>query len=129
MARDERLGDKMPDRKPVKWGNMKAGESHLSEEWHDMTPSSGHMSEKWVEQHPSVARMSEKWVDIEAGSTDFSDKWHEMKQDRRMDPYAMHSSNGDKDTPFKPMKKEHNEKDGKVERSTQHNEFGSTREI
>lgn len=127
MSRDERLGDKMPNSKPVKWGEMRAGESHLSDEWHEMHHSEPRMSEKWVDQHPSKGLMSEKWVEQHPGSTDFSDKWHEMKQEKRMDPYEMHHSAGTLATPFKPMKKE--TPDNKIERKTQHTEFGSTREL
>lgn len=118
------IGD-MPNRKNVKWGEMKAGESHLSDEFHDMEPSRGHMSEKWVDIQPSKARMSEKWVDMENPSE--GDKWDVMKQEGRDDPYSMHPSSGEREQPFKPMKKE--KPDNKVERATQHNEFGSTREI
>lgn len=127
MARDERLGDKMPGSKPVKWGAMVAGESHLSDEWHEMHPSSPLMSEKWVEQHPSSGTMSDKWVEMEASSTPDSDKWHDMKQEGRMDPYAMHHSAGDRSQSFKKMSKE--TPDNKAERKTEHNQFGSTREI
>ena len=117
----------MPDTKDPKWGAMKAGESHLSEEWHDMNPSSGHMSEKWVDMEHSSGHMSEKWIEMEAGSSDFSDRWHEMKQEGRMDPYAMHPSTGDRTVGMKEMKKEKPEIAS--ERSIQHTEFGSTREI
>jgi len=127
MARDERLGDKMPDRRSVKWGEMKHGESHLSDEWHDMVPSEPKMSEKWVDIEPSSPRMSERWVEIEAGESKLSDKWHEMRQEKRVDPYAMHSSDGDRTQPFKPMAKE--KPDNKAERASQHTEFGKTREI
>lgn len=120
------IGD-MPSRKNVKWGAMTAGDSNLSDEWHGMEPSTVHSSEKWVDQKPSSPLMSEKWVDIEAGSAP-DDEWHEMKQDRRVDPYSMFPSEGNKPTPFKSMKKEKAD-GGKVERKTQHTEFGSTREI
>lgn len=115
-----------PNRKNVKWGSMTAGDSHLSDEWHGMEPSSGHMSEKWVSQEPSAPRMSEKWVEIETGGSPNSDKWHDMKQEGREDPYTMNPSTGDRTQPFKAMKKE--TPDNKVERKTQHTEFGSTRE-
>lgn len=115
----------MPNRKNVKWGEMKAGESHLSEEWHDMEPSNGHMSDKWIEQHPSKGHMSDKWDNFENPSDD--GKWHVMKQEKRDDPYAMEPSEGNRTQPFKPMAKV--KPDNKVGRSTQHNEFGSTREI
>lgn len=127
MTRDERLGDKMPVRRPAKWVSMVAGASHLSEEWHEMEPSEPLMSEKWVEQHPSSPLMSEKWVDQHPSEPTMSEEWVEMKQSHRMDPYAMHSSEGDRSVGMKDMKKE--SPDNKVERKTQHNEFGSTREI
>lgn len=113
----------MPNRKNVKWGEMKAGESHLSDEWHDM--DAGHSKENWDDLTPSKARMSEKWVDMENPSDD--GKWFEMKQEGREDPYAMFPNSGDRKQPFKPMKKE--TPDNKVERKTQHSELGSTREI
>lgn len=126
MRKDERLGDKFPAHHNVKWGSMEAGESTLSDEWHDMNPSSPKMSEKWVDIEPSKARMSEKYVEIEAGASP-DNEWHEMKQERRIDPYSMSPSEGDRPTAFKPMTKE--SQSNKVERKTQHNEFGSTREI
>lgn len=126
MARDERLGDKMPVHRAAKWGSMDAGDSHLSEEFHDMIPSSPQMSEKWVDMTPSTPQTSEKWVGMEAG-TPMGDQWHELKQGQRIDPYAMHSSNGGRTQPFKEMKKE--TPDNKAERKTQHSELGSTREI
>lgn len=128
MSRDERLGDRMPDRKNVKWGEMKAGESHLSDEWHDMEPSSVRMSEKWVEMHESKGQMSEKWVDMENPTNVMGGaQWDVMKQEGREDPYSMHPSSGDRTVGMKPMAKQ--KPDVKVERATQHNEFGSTREI
>lgn len=129
MSRDERLGDKMPARKTDKFSEMKAGSSHLSEEWHEMEPTSPRMSEKWVEQHPSTGRMSEKWDEFENTSNVMGGaQWDVLKQEKRVDPYAMHHSDGNLKTPFKPMAKQKAD-GGKVERSTQHNEFGSTREI
>lgn len=112
----------MPNRKNVKWGEMKAGESHLSEEWHDM--EAGASKENWDTLEPSKPRMSEKWVDMENPSDD--GKWFTMKQEGREDPYAMNSSDGNRTQPFKPMKKE--APDNKVERKNQHTEFGTTRE-
>lgn len=115
----------MPNRKNVKWGEMKAGESHLSEEWHDMQPSAPKMSEEWIDIEPSKARMSEKWAEFENPSDD--GKWFAMKQEGREDPYVMFPSAGDRTQPFKEMKKQ--TPDNKVERKTQHSELGSTREI
>jgi hypothetical protein len=90
----------MPDRRQVKWGEMKAGDSHLSEEWHDMEPSSGHMSERYVDMKPSAAKMSEKWVDMEAGEPK-GDQWHEMKQEKRIDPYSMAPDYDDREVGMK----------------------------
>lgn len=93
--KDSRPGDKMPNTRDPKWGSMKAGESHLSNEWHGMERSSGHMSEKWEGMKPSSGHMSEKWVEMEAGSAP-SNEWHEMKQEGRIDPYSMAPSSGDR---------------------------------
>lgn len=125
--RTEKLGDRMPDRRSVKWGEMKAGESHLSEEWHDMMPSEPRMSEKWVDQKPSSPLMSEKWVDMEASMPKMSEEWVGIETSSRRDPYAMNPSDGNRSQPFKAMSKE--KADNKVERKTQHTEMGSTREI
>ena len=127
MSKDERLGDKFPAHHNVKWGAMKAGESHLSEEWHDVKSGESPTTDKWDDMTPSKGHMSERYVEMEAGHAPDSDKWHEMKQEKRMDPYAMHSSDGERETPFKPMAKE--KADNKVERPNQHTEFGTTREI
>ena len=126
---DSKLGDKMPDRKAVKFGDMKAGASHLSDEWHEMHPSEEVMSGKWDEQHPSAARMSEKWVPLEAAASLFSDQFHSMEQGTRKDPYSMFPSAGDRTQPAPKGKSTKAEGAGKYERSTQHTEFGSTREI
>lgn len=129
MRNDSRLGDKMPDRKAVKFGDMKAGNSTLSEEWHEMHPSNPNMSEKWVDQKPSSPRMSQKWVDLETAGTMFSDKFHAMEQGGRKDPYAMFPSAGDRTEPAPKGKPTKASGAGKYDRSTQHTEFGSTREI
>lgn len=125
--KDTRLGDTMPNRKAVKWGDMTTEKSILSDEWHAMEHSTEKMSNKWDEQSPSAPRMSEKWADQQAGSTEFSDRWHEMKQEGRIDPYSMAPSEGDRTVGMKKMAKE--TPDNKVTRFTQHTEFGSTREI
>lgn len=122
---DERLGDKMPDRRAVKWGDMKAGESTLSNEWHTLDACDPVFSEKWDDQAPSKAKMSEKWVDMENSSE--GNKWDTMKQDTRPDPYAMHHSNGDRGESFKAMKKVTPET--KVVRGNQTTEAGTIREI
>jgi hypothetical protein len=124
--REKRLGDTMPNTKDPKWGSMIASKEVMSDEWHDMKPTSPVMSEEWVDLKPSSPLNSEKWVDIEAGEPK-GDEFHEMKQSHRVDPYSMVPSAGDKDTPFKSMKKEKPET--RVGRATQHTEFGSTREI
>lgn len=117
---------KFPGSKSPKWGSMDAGSSHLSDEFNPMEASSEKMSGKWDDQSPSPARMSEKWVEMEAGASKFSDEFAVMKQDGREDPYSMNPSSSDRTQPFKAMKKE--TPDNKVERKTQHTEFGSTRE-
>lgn len=127
MKRESRLGDSMPNRRNVKWGEMRAGESYLSEEWHEMHPSEEILSGKWDEQHPSSPRMSEKWVDMSRGESELSDKWHSMEQEGRKDPYSMSPSEGDRTQGFKNMPKEKPET--RVGRSSQHNEFGKSREI
>ena len=96
MAKDERLGDKMPGHRPSKWASMIPGESHLSEEWHDMKAGESPTTDKWDDMERSKGHMSEKWEEMEAGTSPETDKWHEMKQDRRIDPYEMHSSDGDR---------------------------------
>ena len=126
---DSKLGDKFPDSRNVKWGAMKAGASHLSEEWHDLIPSDPKMSEKWVDQKPSAPQMSEKWTDLETLGSEFSDKWASMEQGGRKDPYSMFPSAGDRTQPAAKGKSTKAEGAGKYERSTQHTEFGSTREI
>ena len=128
MAKYERLGDKMPGHRPSKWASMVPSESHLSEEWHDMKAGESPTTDKWDDMERSKGHMSEKWEEMEAGTSPETDKWHEMKQERRVDPYAMHSSDGERETPFKPMAKEKAD-GGKVERPNQHTEFGTTREI
>jgi len=128
MTKDNRLGDSFPPRKNVKWGELKHGESHLSNEWHGMSPSTEHTSQKYVEMEPSAGHTSDKWVEQNAGNSPASDKWHEMKHEGRIDPYSMQHSDGDrKEAPM--VKQSKSNMDNKVERSTQHNEFGSTREI
>src|SRR5690242_4851847 len=87
---------KMPDTRDPKWGAMKAGESHLSDEWHEMEASECHTSEKWIEQRASTPHMSEKWVDICADESPNRDRWHEMKQEGRDDAYSMNPSSGDR---------------------------------
>lgn len=122
------MGDKMPDRKNDKFSEMRAGESHLSEEWHDMEPSSGHTSEKWVGMEPSKGRMSEKWDHFSNETNGMGGgKWDNMVNEKRTDPYAMHHSNGDRTVGMKSMKKQ--TPDNKDGRAIQHTEFGSTREI
>lgn len=124
---DTRLGDRMPDRRAVKFGDMKAGTPRMSDEWTPMESGDARMSEKWVGQSPSSARMSEKWVEMEAGEPK-GNEWHEMRQDKRMDPYSMAPQETDDKTPFKSMEKSKVDA-GKVRRSTQHDEHGQTREI
>lgn len=126
---DSRLGDKMPDRRIGRFSDMKAGPSHLSEEWHEMHPNEAMMSEKWVDQKPSAARMSEKFVEQMPSKELGSDKWHSMDQESRKDPYAMFPSAGDRTQPMNKSKSTKPSGAGKVERSNQHTEFGSTREI
>lgn len=94
--KERKLGDTFPGSKNPKWGSMVAGDSILSDEWHSMEHSAPHTSEKWVDMEHSTPRMSEKWVDMDAGSTQFSDKWHEMRQERRDDPYSMNPGAGDR---------------------------------
>ena len=125
--KDSRLGDKMPDRKAVKWGDMRPSAPQMSEEWVDMDASTSPTTDKWDDLKPSKGNMSEKWVDIATSGED-NPQWNEMKHEKRQDPYSMAPSAGDRGEHFKPMKKEKAD-GGKVERSTQHNEFGSTREI
>lgn len=125
--KDERLGDTMPTHRNVKWGSMVPGESHLSDEFHGMEASAPKMSEEWVEQEPSKGHMSDKWVEMEAGNSPESDKWHGMKQEKRVDPYSMAPNYEDREVGMKEMKKE--KADNRVNRPSQHTEFGSTREI
>lgn len=118
----------MPVRRGQKWAGMEAGESTLSNEWHGMEPSDPRFSEKWVDMTPQPAKMSEKWVEMENPSDGMGGtQWNEMKQEGRMDPYAMHHSDGNRSVGMKDMKKQ--VPDNKRERKTQHDAFGSTREI
>lgn len=116
----------MPNNRDPKWGAMKSGTPHMPQEWETMDASECHTSEKWIEQNPSSPRMSEKFVDMEAGEPK-GNEWHEMKQEGRVDPYSMAPSEGDRSIGMKAMAKV--KPDNKVGRATQHNEFGSTREI
>lgn len=93
--KDSRLGDRMPNTRDPKWGAMKAGESHLSDEWHGMEPSSGHMSDRYESMTPSKGHMSDRWVEMESEGS--NEEWNEMRQEKRIDPYAMAPSSGDRD--------------------------------
>lgn len=116
----------MPDTKDPKWGAMKSGKTHMSDEWTPMEPSDPRMSDKWDDMEPSAGHMSDKWVEQETDG-ESNPKWNEMKQERRDDPYAMRPSAGDREIGTVSMKKV--KPDNKVERANQHTEFGSTREI
>lgn len=124
MARDSKLGDKMPDTRDPKWGSMVAGKSHLSDEYSDMVSTGD--DGKWYELNSSLPRMSEKWVDV-ATEGELNPQWNELKQDKRDDPYQMAPSDGKRPQPFKESKNA--KPNTRVSRSTQHTEFGSTREI
>lgn len=117
----------MPDRRSVKWGDMTSGTPHMPEKWEHMEAGDTSFSDKWHELEHTPAHMSEKWDIFTDNSTEFSDRWHEMKQEKRIDPYAMHSSDGNRAQPTKSTPKE--SISNKVGRATQHTEFGSTREI
>ncbi|MHB8603596.1 MAG: hypothetical protein ACYC9R_13255 [Nitrosotalea sp.] len=56
-------------------------------------------------------------------------QFHEMKQSHRDDPYSLAPSEGNRPLKSQVGGKSPREEAGKYDRSTQHNEFGSTREI
>ena len=94
----------------------------------EMEAAPARFSEKWDGMKDSPARMSEKWDDMENPSNTMGgNEWDVMKQDKRIDPYSMAPETGNHTHKMKEMSKE--TPDNKVERKTQHNEFGSTREI
>ena len=91
---DEKLGSKMPDRRAVKFGDMKPSTQHTSGESEEMHPSEGVMSEKYVEIsiHRKVF-MSEKMGGARAIPNSWAaNKWYVMEQEGRRDPYSMFPS-------------------------------------
>ena len=126
MAKDTRLGDTMPDTRDPKWGAMKAGDSYLSEKWHTLDACDPKFSEKWDHLGVGTPRMSEKWVEMNAGEPK-GDQWHEMKQEKRDDPYSMAPASGDRTVGMKQIEKE--APDNKRQRWSANTEFGRNREI
>lgn len=122
----------MPDTREPKWGEMTPGGprhmpmNEMSDKWHDMDPSDQKTSAKWEDMEPSKARTSQKWVDIETEGK-LNPKWNDMVQTERDDPYSMAPSAVDRKQHFKESPKIKPET--RVQRPTQHTEFGSTTDL
>jgi hypothetical protein len=99
------------DENPDTWAEMRAGASP---------------EQKWDEMRSTGD--AGKWSEMKASESPYDDKFHDMVTEGSTSRFdVMRPSGGTRDQGFK--KQEKSKSDNKVERFTQHTEFGSTREI